>query len=82
MREDPIIDEIRQVRRQLSEEAGNDLVEICRRLREWDVVHRTRIVRTESLEAAAPAERATSKSRTATNLPKGEAEPPIRREGA
>lgn len=33
MWKDPIVEEVRQIRRELSAEAGNDIGEICRRLR-------------------------------------------------
>jgi hypothetical protein len=44
MWKDPIVEEIRAIRRQLSEEAGNDLHEICRRLREWEEKNPDRVI--------------------------------------
>lgn len=44
MTPDPIIEDLRSIRRQLSEEAGNDLHMICQRLREWEEAHPERMV--------------------------------------
>lgn len=45
MWKDPIVEELRAIRRQLAEEAGNDLHVICQRLREWERQHPERMAK-------------------------------------
>ncbi len=42
---DPLIDEVREVRRKLSEQSDNDVEKLCERLREVEEQYRSRIVR-------------------------------------
>ena len=42
---DPLIDEVREVRRKLYEQSDNDVEKLCERLREIEEQYRSRIVR-------------------------------------
>lgn len=51
--ENPIVDEVRELRRQASERCGHDLDRVAKRLREIEALHRDRVVQPPPSEHSA-----------------------------